>query len=672
MARRIRLRPLSAALLAWALALASLGARPAWASPHDVMERAWQALKQDAVRRLDRRAWVDLVDGFEGRSAELRGAEAAQAYWVAARAAYDMAELTGLRGDFARAETLYEASRAADPGGPLADDALVASARLAQRLGNNDRARRCLERAVTLRGDQCEVARSLLRETSGTVNRSPVVSASPTTIAAWVGPATTFASSILAAPSARHEKPSAASHRPETTRASSTSTTTSHVSATDASSSFASTTRALTTDVSTTTKEVRSIELVAEVPPLPSSAEVDNAEAELTATAELFRQLKETSTRESPQRESWLTLIARLEATASLLGSAAGGPTALLRAGRAAGHLAGLSGRTDDVRRAVGLYASVAARCAGSSLVDDALVSAADLESRKLNDKASAVRRLEQAAALQGDMQVIARELLGRLQPPASTVTVKVEREVPIARQTTGDELRVRRIVIDAGHGGHDTGAIGPTGVREKDVTLAVARALAAQLRKRGYEVRLTRSDDRFLSLPERTRLANEAEADLFLSVHANAHNDRSVAGVETFSLNVASDRYASRLATRENASMGKAAADLPFLLADLSTRANSVDSTRLAREVQRSIVNGVAEEHGRPRDHGVKHALFYVLLGARMPAVLVETAFLSNPAEERKLASAAFQQTMARSIAEGVDRFVDRRTRVAALSRID
>ena len=230
--------------------------------------------------------------------------------------------------------------------------------------------------------------------------------------------------------------------------------------------------------------------------------------------------------------------------------------------------------------------------------------------------------------------------------------------------------LKVRRIIIDAGHGGHDVGAIGPTGVREKDVTLGVSKELATQLRARGYDVVLTRDGDRFLALEERTQFANQQRGDLFISVHANAHRSPQQSGVETYSLNLASDRYAKRLAARENATAESSASELQYMLADLATRANTVDSARLARIVQQSIVDGVAKKFGKPKDHGVKHALFFVLLGAKMPAILVETAFLSNPAEEKKLAGSPYRAAVARSIADGVEKFVARRQELAAVDQ--
>lgn len=226
--------------------------------------------------------------------------------------------------------------------------------------------------------------------------------------------------------------------------------------------------------------------------------------------------------------------------------------------------------------------------------------------------------------------------------------------------------LKMRRVVVDPGHGGRDTGAIGPHGVREKDVALAIARAMAQRLRALGFTVILTRKDDSYVSLDERTRIANQARADLFVSVHCNAARRRTLSGVETWTLNVASDRYATRLATFENADAERTVSDLRLILADLATRANATDARDLAQAVQSSLVRNLRARVGRVEDHGVKQALFYVLLGAHMPAILVETGFISNPAEEGRLRSRKYQGGTADAIARGVKEFVDGRQRLA------
>jgi N-acetylmuramoyl-L-alanine amidase len=226
----------------------------------------------------------------------------------------------------------------------------------------------------------------------------------------------------------------------------------------------------------------------------------------------------------------------------------------------------------------------------------------------------------------------------------------------------------IRRIIVDAGHGGHDTGAIGPRGVREKDVTLAMARRLAEKLRSQGFEVTLTRTDDRYLRLEERTAIANMARGDLFVSLHTNANPRRDRSGVETYFLNATDDRYARRLAARENGALDDddAPKDLQRILTDLDARASAGSSRKLAALVQKEITARARVTEGPVRDRGVKSALFYVLLGARMPAVLIETAFISNRAEERKLASPAYQQLVADGVARAVVEFAGQ-SRVAA-----
>ncbi len=215
----------------------------------------------------------------------------------------------------------------------------------------------------------------------------------------------------------------------------------------------------------------------------------------------------------------------------------------------------------------------------------------------------------------------------------------------------------IRRVVVDPGHGGIDPGAIGPTGVREKDVTLGISRRLAQRLRKAGFEVVMTRDDDRYVALEERTAIANARRGDLFVSIHANANPRRSLAGVESWVLNVADDRYAARLAARENGVNPdqESAADARRILTDLDARSATDASRRLAQQVQREITSSVRERMGDVQDLGVKAALFHVLVGARMPAVLVETAFISNRREELRLASARYQDEVAGAVARAV-----------------
>jgi len=249
---------------------------------------------------------------------------------------------------------------------------------------------------------------------------------------------------------------------------------------------------------------------------------------------------------------------------------------------------------------------------------------------------------------------------LGVREAQREAIARAVPRAAPEDEEAESGRRPIRRIIVDAGHGGHDTGAIGPRGVREKDVTLAMARRLAEKLRSQGFEVKLTRTDDRYLKLEERTAMANMARGDLFVSLHTNANPRRDRSGVETYFLNVTDDRYARRLAARENGSLNleEAPRDVQRILTDLDSKASAGASRTLARLVQKEITSRTRQSQGAVRDRGVKNALFYVLLGARMPAVLVETAFISNRAEEQRLASPAYQQLVADGVARAVVEF--------------
>lgn len=240
---------------------------------------------------------------------------------------------------------------------------------------------------------------------------------------------------------------------------------------------------------------------------------------------------------------------------------------------------------------------------------------------------------------------------------------IKGDGEVTLAEQLG---LKVRRVVIDPGHGGHDSGAVGHSGNQEKDISLAISKKLAKELEKAGLEVLLTRDDDTFVRLEDRATFANDAKGDLFISVHCNSAPTRKLRGIEVYTLNTSSDRYSIRLAARENASSEKSISDLQFILADLATKANTEESSNLATQVQRSLVSKLGGKYKDVKDLGHKQALFYVLLGAKMPAVLVETSFLSNPEEEKRLSSDEYQDQVASAIAAGVQEFLGARERLA------
>ncbi len=224
--------------------------------------------------------------------------------------------------------------------------------------------------------------------------------------------------------------------------------------------------------------------------------------------------------------------------------------------------------------------------------------------------------------------------------------------------QDTHDE-GIRLIVVDAGHGGKDPGAIGPGKVYEKDVVLKMAKALARALRQQlGVKVLLTRSDDRYLKLRTRTEYANQVGADLFISLHANATENGKAYGVETYFLNLSKNNQAAEVAARENGTTLQEVGNLEAILFDLMANAKINESSRLAAEVQQALVAGLRPHYSRIKDHGVKQGPFHVLLGATMPSVLIEAGFISHPREEKRLASAAYQNRVAAAIVTGVKNY--------------
>ncbi|SHJ58621.1 N-acetylmuramoyl-L-alanine amidase [Malonomonas rubra DSM 5091] len=226
---------------------------------------------------------------------------------------------------------------------------------------------------------------------------------------------------------------------------------------------------------------------------------------------------------------------------------------------------------------------------------------------------------------------------------------------VPQQRKDQGIKL----IVVDAGHGGRDPGAVGPNKVLEKNVTLGMAKELARQLRQRlGVKVLLTRSDDRFIELRDRTAYANKVGADLFISLHANAAKSRKAYGLETYFLNLSKNDQAAEVAARENGTSLQDVSNLEAILFDLMANAKINESSRLAAEVQQAMVAGLRPHYSRIKDLGVRQGPFHVLLGATMPSVLVEAAFISNTREEKRLTSKAYQKRVADAIVKGVKNY--------------
>jgi len=253
--------------------------------------------------------------------------------------------------------------------------------------------------------------------------------------------------------------------------------------------------------------------------------------------------------------------------------------------------------------------------------------------------------------------------------------------EMREARPTaTGDRsliralgLKIGRIVIDPGHGGHDTGTIGPNGLEEKDLVLEVGRRLGKLLETRlGAEVVYTRKDDTFIPLETRTAVANQQRADLFISIHANSSRDPAARGVETYYLNFTSSPEALEVAARENAVSEKSIYELQDLVKKIALKEKIEESREFAGDVQESLHSGLAAKSPGIRNRGVKKAPFIVLIGANMPSILAEISFVSNPGDEHRLETGDYRQRIAESLYRGIAKYVNGLSGVKVASKMD
>ena len=233
--------------------------------------------------------------------------------------------------------------------------------------------------------------------------------------------------------------------------------------------------------------------------------------------------------------------------------------------------------------------------------------------------------------------------------------------------------LKIGKIVIDPGHGGHDTGTIGPNGLEEKDLVLDVGRRLGKLLQARlGADVVYTRKDDTFIPLETRTSIANQEQADLFVSIHANSSRDPDARGVETYYLNFTSSAEALDVAARENAASDKSIHELQDLVKKIALKEKIEESREFASNVQRALHSGLAAKSPGIRDRGVKKAPFIVLIGANMPSILAEISFVSNPGDERRLRTSDYRQRIAESLYRGISKYVSGLSGVKVASKID
>ncbi len=219
--------------------------------------------------------------------------------------------------------------------------------------------------------------------------------------------------------------------------------------------------------------------------------------------------------------------------------------------------------------------------------------------------------------------------------------------------------LKINRIVIDAGHGGHDSGTLGAEGIEEKDVVLDVALRVGKLLHERlGAEIIYTRSDDTFIPLETRTAIANKAQADLFLSIHANSSQDPTARGVEVYYLNFTSDPTALDVAARENAVSGASVHQLSDLVKKITLKDKIAESREFAADVEGSLFSGLTRGNAGLKDRGVKKAPFVVLIGANMPSILAEISFVTNPRDAEQLREPDYRQRVAESLYAGVAKY--------------
>jgi N-acetylmuramoyl-L-alanine amidase len=260
---------------------------------------------------------------------------------------------------------------------------------------------------------------------------------------------------------------------------------------------------------------------------------------------------------------------------------------------------------------------------------------------------------------VQGEQSKVEPEKRMIAEKPPTTRETKddTQKEISLAKQLG---LGVKRIIIDAGHGGKDPGALGRYGLREKDIVLQLANILAKKVREElKCEPLLTRGSDVFLPLEKRTAIANIKKADLFISLHVNAHKNRKVQGLETYFLNIALDEDSMNLAARENATSTKNISDLQMILNDLMLNTKINESSRLAEFVHMGLMHEVRKRYKNVENRGVRQAPFYVLIGADMPAILVEIGYITNSIENKRLRSNAYLNGVASGIVRGIDSYI-------------
>lgn len=362
--------------------------------------------------------------------------------------------------------------------------------------------------------------------------------------------------------------------------------------------------------------------------------------------------------------QEWIGLVAEFEQFVSSSPASASAPKALLSAASLVKQLSQKYGRSSDQERVVQLLRRIIQQYPESTICDQALLDLGDFLTTQLGQQQQAQQAY--STVLERDRSIetviVARERLRRLQGGGTKVgpAEQSTSQVPGPSRRQGQKV----IVIDPGHGGDDVGAEGIVGLLEKDVVLDIALRLEKILSTRSdLLVHLTRRTDIFMPLAERTKIANQLEADLFISLHTNASIGARLQGLESYYLDNTDDQASRKLAERENRFSGRGtdlgSFDLQFMLSDLIQETKRDDSIALANKLQRSLLHSVKRRHPEVKDLGVKKAPFYVLVGAHMPCVLLELLFIDHPKEGALLATEEFRQELAAGIYSGIDLFL-------------
>lgn len=301
-------------------------------------------------------------------------------------------------------------------------------------------------------------------------------------------------------------------------------------------------------------------------------------------------------------------------------------------------------------------------------LADDILIKKGDINFFLLEDIKSAKECYQNIINdyENTDMYELAKARLRMIQEKESGISNEKIVQNEDANNQKEDKFKASKftIVLDPGHGGEEGGAKNQSGLYEKDLTLDMALRLEKILKQNtGFQVYLTRRTDKFVSLGERTELANVKKADLFISLHINASLNKNAYGIETYYLDNTDDKSSRKLAERENKSLtfgsGKVD-DLQFILSDLIQSAKQEESIVLANTVQKELMSHLDKRWRGIKDLGVKKAPFYVLVGAHMPCILVETLFIDNYQDAKKLANENFRQDVAHALYVAILRFFD------------